>query len=147
MRRHCCHQRNYDSTSSRYSVGPTIEVGLRKGFAISAEALRYRVQYRYDSFTVEPFQSIIADTKYMSNGHFWEIPIVLKKYYPVSPRVRAFPLAGLSLRHTNATDISQGWLHFHPSLRYTRWLEHAIDGSVQSNPNVFDVLIGFGVGK
>src|SRR6185295_16752475 len=70
---------SYTSTGTRFAIGPTVEIEMKKGFALSFEALRHLVAYRNESasrssgFTRTTFQTNTA-------GHAWELPLVLKKY-------------------------------------------------------------------
>src|SRR5207248_2995617 len=75
---------------------------LPKSFAVQVVAFRSRVQYHYEFFTPMPSQFRTEDLKYSTDGHSWEIPVILKKYVAEKFNVRVFPLAGISFRRTDA---------------------------------------------
>jgi hypothetical protein len=63
-----------DSESQRYAIGPTLTLGLRRGFAVEIDALYRRVGYRSDGVDV------IGD-KYATRarGNSLEFPLLLRK--------------------------------------------------------------------
>jgi hypothetical protein len=95
---------SFTTTGTRLSLGPTIEVQVPKGFAISFEAFRHRLSYDNQWIAVSP--STFTRTTFQSNtaGYAWEFPFVLKKYVGAGIQHPIYGEAGLAALHTNASE-------------------------------------------
>lgn len=141
-----------ETTDWRFTIGPSVEIGLPFNLGIEANVLIKRPGYRLNRFSVQ-------DTTL-------EIPLLLKKYYglPASP-VRIFIDGGYSFRsglssafptenRQNGFAAGSGvqfrlaGLRLSGEGRYTRWLglNSAITplNVVRANENQFEILFGFG---
>jgi len=140
------------STSKRYLVGPSVEVGLPFHFAFEADALYSRLGRKFW------FPGIGREADIRTTANAWVFPLLIKYRVPV-PRVHPFLSAGYAPRRTsgsvrtaqydffgNVTHSSVDW-HAHdraivagggmefrfgharisPEVRYLRW-------HVPSNP-------------
>jgi outer membrane protein W len=130
-----------------------VEIGLRKGLSIEANALRRKLNYEYDS----GFPGRLPDR---GSASTWQLPILLK-YRFQGPKVKPFVAIGPSFRpyttqhHANArpskigitggvgVEIGAGKFRISPTLRYTHW---AAENQAPFNPTVanqLEVLVGF----
>jgi len=155
----------FHSSSTRYIVGPTIELRLPAGFGVELDALYRRFEYRAGANLLDQFVAGSA-----KNG--WEFPLLLK-YRSPGVLVRPFVDAGVSFDRwkglkqvtnavglTESTDVNVnntglvlgGGLEFHlplirvsPELRYTRWGAKSLSdlgGVLRSNQNQAEFLLG-----
>lgn len=141
-----------ENTDWRFTIGPSVEIGLPFSLAIEANALLKRPGYNLNRFSTR-------DTTL-------EIPILLKKYYgvPASP-ARIFIDGGYSFRNGLSTafltesrqnglatgagvQLRLAGFRFSGEGRYTRWLgldaPINIRSIVKPNSNQFEILFGFG---
>jgi hypothetical protein len=68
---------NYTSADKRYTVGPTVEIGLPLSFAVEVSALYRRTGYD----TADGLYNMFTDQRVRANS--WEFPITLKYYIPL----------------------------------------------------------------
>ena len=152
------------STSTRFILGPTIELHLPGGFGLEADALYRHFDYRASANLVDSLLKLGA-----SNG--WEFPLLLKYRLP-GPFVRPFLDAGVAFDHwsgfkqlqvlavttrsnvsgTNTGFVAGAGIELHtplirlsPEIRYTRWGASSItdvSGALRSNQNQVEVLVG-----
>lgn len=154
------------SNSSRFILGPSIEVHFPANFGIEADAL-----YRHFSYNAlsNPVPALTSINSGASNS--WEFPLLVK-YKMSVPLVRPFLDAGVAFNHwsgfkeitnsvgltksnvsgTNAGVVLGGGLEFHvpfvrisPEIRYTRWSSSNLSdfgGILRSNQNQAEFLIG-----
>jgi hypothetical protein len=87
---------------NRYSVGPTVEVGLPRSFAIQFDALRTRLEYRQESSFTSFSSFYIESFKLDTVGHSWQFPLIVKYYIQPRTPFRAYPELGFAIRHMNA---------------------------------------------
>ena len=140
-------------TDWRFTIGPSVEIGLPFSLAIEANALVKRPGYTLNRFSVR-------DTTL-------EVPILLKKYYgvPASP-ARIFIDGGYSFRRGlsstfaaaesrqngfvagSGVQLRLAGFRLSGEGRYTRWLGLGSPitplNVVRANENQFEVLFGFG---
>lgn len=152
------------STSTRFIVGPTIELHLPAGFGVEADALYRHFNYRASANLVDALVNANA-----SNG--WEFPLLVK-YKTPGLFVRPFLDAGVAFNHwsgfrqlqvlalvsksdVSGTDtgfVAGAGIELHtplvrlsPEIRYTRWGASSITdlgGALRSNQNQVEVLVG-----
>jgi len=152
------------STSTRFIVGPTIELHLPGGFGLEADALYRHFDYRASVNLIDSLVNLGA-----SNG--WEFPLLLKYRLP-GPFVRPFLDAGVAFDRwsgfkqlqvlavttksdvsgTNTGFVAGAGIELHtplirlsPEIRYTRWGASSItdlSGALRSNQNQVEVLVG-----
>ena len=140
---------DYDSSTNRYIVGPTVELRLPAGFGVEFDALYRRLHYDGSGFVGNAF------TTTQTTGNNWEFPLLLKYRLPsevVRPYVDAGiawnTLTGIKQTANNVAssvgsaftdnprelhrNVSEGFvvgvgldihvlLHISPEVRYTRW--------------------------
>ncbi|HLK46883.1 MAG TPA: outer membrane beta-barrel protein [Bryobacteraceae bacterium] len=140
---------DYNSSTNRYIVGPTVELRLPAGFGVEFDALYRRLHYDGSGFVNNTF------TTSQTTGNNWEFPLLLKYRIPtevVRPYVDAGiawnTLTGIRQSASNAAssvssaftqnppelhrNVSEGvvvgvgldvhvLLHISPEVRYTRW--------------------------
>jgi opacity protein-like surface antigen len=152
------------STSTRFIIGPTIELHLPAGFGLEADALYRHFDYRASVNLIDSLANLGA-----SNG--WEFPLLLKYRLP-GPFVRPFLDAGVAFDRwsgfkqlqvlavttrsdvsgTNTGFVAGAGIELHtplirlsPEIRYTRWGASSItdvSGALRSNQNQVEVLVG-----
>ncbi len=152
------------STSTRFILGPTIELHLPAGFGLEADALYRHFDYRASVNLIDSLANLGA-----SNG--WEFPLLLKYRLP-GPFVRPFLDAGVAFDRwsgfkqlqvlavttrsdvsgTNTGFVAGAGIELHtplirlsPEIRYTRWGASSItdvSGALRSNQNQVEVLVG-----
>jgi Outer membrane protein beta-barrel domain len=90
----------YQSSTNRYTVGPTVEVNLPRQMGVEFDAL-YKWQ-RYNGFSYSSSQGpqSPADSfvNFKTTADSWEFPILLK-YHSPGPRVGTFLEVGASFQH------------------------------------------------
>ena len=135
------------SVSTRYVVGPKLDIGLPLGFGIEADAL-----YRHESFQTD-FSG--SSELYRTS---WEFPILLKKRLSL-PLVKPFVEAGYAPRASESVashglvvgggvEFGIGRLRLSPSVRYTRWSNGPIVEVFPNGPTIYltqnqvDLLVG-----
>lgn len=162
---------NYEATTNRYIIGPTVELHLPFGLGVEVDAL-----YRHLSYTTSdlPFLS-------RTSSGDWEFPLLAKYRFPsklVKPYVDAGiafdTLTGLSQTVTETIfgatstfttshppelnksttegfvmgagiDVHLLVLHILPEVRYTRWgAQHFLspNGGLSSSQNQAELLVG-----
>ena len=141
----------YTSDTSRYLIGPTVELRLPFGLGVEFDALYRQYSYAGLGFTPAPGIHLQYSAENAGAGA-WEFPLLAKYRFP-SKVVRPFVDAGIawntlsglsatvcaincgdtssppSLRHSTVTGFVAGagidahllFLHFSPEIRYTRW--------------------------
>jgi hypothetical protein len=143
------------SVSTRYVVGPQLDIGLPLGFEVEADLL-----YRHEGYQVTFDRPFFAD--YATS---WEVPILLKKYLPF-PVVKPFVEGGYAPRrleattyYTNSTtshglvlgggaELRIGRLRLAPCLRFTHWNNSPVLVVIGNGPtpqlsaNQVDLLLG-----
>jgi opacity protein-like surface antigen len=152
------------STSTRFIIGPTIELHLPAGFGLEADAVYRHFDYRASVNLIDSLANLGA-----SNG--WEFPLLLKYRLP-GPFVRPFLDAGVAFDRwsgfkqlqvlavttrsdvsgTNTGFVAGAGIELHtplirlsPEIRYTRWGASSItdvSGALRSNQNQVEVLVG-----
>jgi opacity protein-like surface antigen len=159
---------NYTFDTLRYTVGPTVELGLPLGLTLETDALYKRL--RYDSYPFG-FDTFRAET----TADSWEFPFLLKRRLPRVP-LHPHGSLGVSLRHVSGstyytngefqstqeiqelvntwstgfavgggTEITTGMIHLTPEIRYTRWATEYFrspNAVLASNRDAVDFLIG-----
>jgi opacity protein-like surface antigen len=150
------------SDSTRFVIGPTVELRLPFGFGIEVDALYRRYAYDYTSGITNPLTGELLSARTRSG--VWEFP-VLAKYRTPFPLVKPYVVGGLNFNrlsgvkqtltclggsctnpfndvsHRNNVGITFGaglqvnalLIKISPEIRYTRW-----------TVNNFDVTGGFG---
>ena len=142
---------DFDSSTNRYIVGPTVELRLPGGLGVEFDALYRRLHYNGSGFVNNAFATS------QTTGNNWEFPLLLKYRIPtevVRPYVDAGiawnTLTGIKQTVSNAAtsvssaftstsnppelhrNVSEGFvvgvgvdihvlLHLSPEVRYTRW--------------------------
>ena len=120
----CSQFSNYSSRTTHFTLGPTIELRLPRGFALEADGLYSRLNYDAFRFSSNPIlidgmqffddQSSFRSTKIER----WQFPILLKWRFG-NRRVRPFVSGGISVDHISRMDEqlkSIGHSHFCPPL-------------------------------
>ena len=95
----------YFSRTKRYTVGPTLEVGLPRGLSIEFNALYKRLNYDYNAFYKSPSSGRhFINTKNTANR--WEFPVLLKyRFYRVSSAsIRPHVSVGASWNHVSGEE-------------------------------------------
>ena len=154
----------FQSGSTRFILGPTIEVHLPAGFGIEADAL-----YRHFNYNAT---GTLADTLVNSKANSaWEFPLLIKYRVP-APVVRPFLDAGFAFDRwsgvkqiTNAVGLTKSdvsgvntgvvlggglelklpFIKISPEIRFTRWGAKNISdlgGVLHLNQNQAEFLIG-----
>ena len=140
------------TTTSRYIVGPELELNLPAGFGIEFDAL-----YRHYNFQGS---GSVAGTTSTTNTGAWEFPLLAKWRVPI-PVVHPFIEGGVSWDHLTGTGVTAAsvfpgpltgpgasnttvfgyvagagvefqakWLRIEPEFRYTRWgSQHFVSSS------------------
>ena len=140
---------DWDSSTNRYIVGPTVELRLPGGFGVEVDALYRRLHYNGSGFVDNAF------TSSRTTANNWEFPLLFKYRIPtevVKPYIDAGiawnTLTGIRQTASNAAstvssafngnppelhrNVSEGFvvgvgvdvhvlLHISPEVRYTRW--------------------------
>lgn len=92
----------YVTNTKRYTVGPTVEIGLPLNFRVSADALYKRVGFDFSDVRVG--QNLASSR---TRGNSWEFPIMLKLDMASGP-IRPFLGAGVAFRHISGiTQVQQ----------------------------------------
>lgn len=161
---------DWDSSTNRYLIGPTVELRLPAGFGVEFDALYRRLHYSGSGLIGNAFSTS------QTTGNLWEFPLLLKYRFPsevVRPYVDAGiawdTLTGIKQTVTNTVsslttsnppelhrNVTEGvvvgvgadihvLLHFSPEIRYTRWgstnLRDAL-GILQSRRDQAEFLLG-----
>jgi len=155
----------FDSTATRFIIGPTAEVHLPAGLGLEADAL-FR-HFQYDGST-----SLIDLGTRSTASNAWEFPLLVK-YRTPGEFVRPFLDAGVAFDHwsgtkqlatgtglsspsgtsgSNAGFVVGAGIELHlplvklsPEIRYTRWGAASVTdlgGALQSNQNQAEFLVG-----
>lgn len=154
----------FESGSTRFILGPTIEVHLPAGFGIEADALYRHFSYRASGNVVDTLVNSKANSA-------WEFPLLVKYRVP-SPVVRPFLDAGFAfdrwrgvkqitnavgLTNANVSGVNTGvvlgaglelkvpLIKISPEIRFTRWGAKNISdlgGILHLNQNQAEFLIG-----
>src|SRR5690242_2338538 len=80
---------DWNSSTNRYIVGPTIELRLPAGFGVEFDALYRRLHYNGSGFVDNAF------TTSQTTGNNWEFPLLLKYRIPAEV-VRPYVSAGIA---------------------------------------------------
>lgn len=162
---------DFNSSTNRYIVGPTIELRLPGGFGVEADALYRRLHYSGSGIVDGAF------TTSKTTGNNWEFPLLLKYRIPTEV-VRPYVDAGIAwntltgIRQTVINpsssftfstnppelhrNVSEGFvvgvgvdfhilLHISPEVRYTRWgseLLRDASGILQTKRDQAEFLVG-----
>ena len=154
----------FHSSSSRFIVGPTIELHLPAGFGLEVDALYRHFNYTATTNLVDVFTNINA-----SNA--WEFPLLVK-YRTPGLFVRPYLDAGVAFDRwsgfkqiTNVLGVSKSdvsgtntgfvagagielkvpLIRISPEIRFTRWGASSISdlgGALRSSQNQVEVLVG-----
>jgi opacity protein-like surface antigen len=156
----------FESSSTRFILGPTVEFHLPAGFGLEADALYRHFQYNASFNQVDVFVKGTANSA-------WEFPLLVKYRVP-GPFVRPYFDGGVAWDRwsgvkqitqigglTNSNDVSGintgfvlgAGIELHlpfkiklsPEVRYTRWGAKNITdlgGALQSNQNQAEFLLG-----
>ena len=142
------------SVSTRYAVGPQLDIGLPFGFGFEADAL-----YRHEGYEIT-FNSCCPGLYATS----WQFPLLLKKTLGV-PFIKPLLEAGYAPRRIEATAyggpftshgvvigggarLAIGRLQLEPVVRYTRWNNNPVLAVIPNGPspylsaNQVDLLLG-----
>src|SRR5262245_5980125 len=186
----------YSDVPFRKLVGGVVEVSLPGAFAVEISAFKQDPTYHSPLIVVIAPQPNISreNRSFDTTVHFWEVPLVAKKYFVVANHTRVFADLGINVLHTSGTthvsiaqipvqpivgppfrlptnvierderptelihkwtqglvvggglDVRVPLIHVRPELRYTRWAHEPLasdDGTLRSNRNAFEVLVGF----
>ena len=128
-----------DSSSRRFIIGGTAELGLPFGISVEGDVLYHPYNLRDSRFGV-------------TNYTLFEIPVLAKlrignglarPYVDAGPEFRTSP-SDLSLSHDGfviggGIEFRLLLLRISPEVRYTRWASSSVEGS---NPNQAAVLLG-----
>ena len=142
---------NFNTSTNRYIIGPTVELRLPFGFGVEFDALYRRLHYNGSAMGVDTFSTS------KTTGNRWEFPLLLKYRLPtkvIRPYVDAgvgwdtltgleqsvtttvFPRITSTTTTSNPPELNQhttvGFvvgagldihvlLHVSPEIRYTRW--------------------------
>jgi hypothetical protein len=141
-----------DSVSSRYAIGPQLDIGLPLGFGIEVDAL-----YRHESY--QPSFGVSQQYERTS----WEFPFLLKKTLLPFPVVKPFVEAGYAPRTMESigypgvshglvigggVEFRIGRLRLSPAIRYTHWdnapavLVFSDGPTINLTQNQVDALVG-----
>ena len=154
----------FESSSTRFILGPTVELHLPAGFGLEADALYRHFQYNASYNLVDVFVKSTANSA-------WEFPLLVK-YRAPGPFVRPYVDGGVAwdrwsgvkqitnisgLTNSNVSGINTGFVlgagielrlplvMLSPEVRYTRWGAKNITdlgGALQSNQNQAEFLLG-----
>jgi len=155
----------FESSSTQFILGPTVEFHLPFGLGLEADALYRHFQYNGSFNQVDVFVKSKANNA-------WEFPLLVKYRVP-GPFVRPYVDAGVAwdrwsgvkqitniagLTNSNVSGINTGFvvgagieLHLplkiklSPEVRYTRWGAKNITdlgGALSSNQNQAEFLLG-----
>lgn len=137
--------------STRYAVGPELDIGLPLGLGFEVDAL-----YRHENYQVPAFSSLVY------NRNSWEFPLLVKERLGL-PLVKPFVEAGYAPRTLSqgfssgtshgivlggGVELGVGRLRVAPAIRYTRWnngpalLVFANGPTIYLTQNQVDVLVG-----
>jgi len=155
----------FHADRSRWTAGPSLDVGLAGGFSLRLEALYRRFGYRYEA----PESAGPAGEIVRPSVRRWEFPLLIR-YQPGRGRLRPFLSAGVclnriagaselrdgpaELRHRQALgyvlggglEIGSGRVRLAPELRYTHWGDRNFgvrDTALRSNLDQLDLLASF----
>jgi opacity protein-like surface antigen len=155
-----------NSSATRFTLGPTVELRLPAGFGLEADAL-YR-HFHYDASS-----NLVDQVLHSTASNAWEFPL-LAKYRMKGAFVRPFLDAGVAFDHWSGvkqiTDLISGvvsksgtsgsntgfvagagielhlpLVRLSPEIRYTRWGAASITdlgGALKSNQNQLEFLVG-----
>lgn len=154
----------FESSSTQFIVGPTVELHLPLGLGVEVDAL-YR--HFHDTATVN-VNSVLTT---FNSSTAWEFPLLVKYRLP-GPFVRPFLDAGVAFDYlsgsrqlanfitgvsSNASATNEGFvagagielhlpvIRLSPEIRYTRWTSVNIsdlNGFIHSNSNQVEFLVG-----
>jgi opacity protein-like surface antigen len=157
----------FKSSSTRFILGPTVELHLPAGFGLEADALYRHYQYNASYNLVDVLVKSTANSA-------WEFPLLVK-YRAPGPFVRPYFDGGVawdrwsgvkqitqitnigSPTNSNVSGINTGFvlgagielrlplIKLSPEVRYTRWGARNITdlgGALQSNQNQAEFLLG-----
>ena len=153
----------FQSNTTQYIVGPTVELHLPGGFGVEADALYRHFHYTASANLVDALKSSTA-----SNA--WEFPLLLKYKLP-GAFVRPYLDAGVAFDHWSGTrelrllntftsstsganagfvagagiELRLPLVRLSPEIRYTRWGSVTVSdlsGLLHSNANQAEFLIG-----
>ena len=155
----------FESNSTRFILGPTVELHLPAGIGLEADALYRHFQYNASYNQIDVLVKSMATSS-------WEFPLLVK-YRAPGPFVRPYVDGGVAWdrwsgvkqitqggglsTNSNASGINTGFvlgagieLHLpviklSPEVRYTRWGAKNITdlgGALRSNQNQAEFLLG-----
>jgi opacity protein-like surface antigen len=158
----------FESTSTQFILGPTVELHLPLGFGVEADAL-----YRHFHYTASV--TLVDVLTAASASDAWEFPLLLKYRLP-GAFVRPYLDAGVAFDHWSGTkqfspllnpnptnsgtsgansgfvagagiELHLPFVRLSPEIRYTRWgtanISDLSNTSVlRSNPNQAEFLVG-----
>src|SRR5437763_1724058 len=86
---------NYVPSRTRYTIGPTFELGLPFNLAFEADGLYKRLHYTSNPFGFATFQGA-------TSANSWEFPLLLKARL-LTGMIRPFGDGGVSFRHVGGS--------------------------------------------
>ncbi len=151
---------HYVTNTTRYTVGPTLELNLPFGLGLEADLLYRRLHYTASTDTFSRLTTANAwDLPLLVKFHFAPGPI--RPYVSVGPTFRGLTNIGERIEGFGTTTPSElkdrfntgftlsGGLelvhHLSGEVRYTRWgweNFRSLNGLFQSNPDQFDFRVG-----
>lgn len=141
-----------DRVSSRYAIGPQLDIGLPLGFGVEVDAL-----YRHESY--QPSFGVSEQYERTS----WEFPFLLKKTLLPFPVVKPFVEGGYAPRTMESmgypgvshglvigggVEFRIGRMRLSPAIRYTHWdnapavLVFADGPTINLTQNQVNALVG-----
>jgi hypothetical protein len=163
---------NSSTANNRYVVGPMVELRLPFGLAVELDALYRRVNYNNSFFSIGDSMfsrttgnawefPLLAKYRFPSKvvRPYAEAGAAWDTLSGLTQTTTSFLFSGSTvtttssppeLHHTTTTgfvmgggiDIHAIFIHVSPELRYTRWANQHFVGSVESNQNQVEFLIG-----
>ncbi len=154
----------FQSNSTQFILGPTIELHLPAGLSVEADAL-----YRHFHYTASANLVDVVTASSASNA--WEFPLLLKYRLP-GPFVRPFLDGGVAFDHWSSTSQLTGllgptsssasgasagfvagagielhlpFIRLSPEIRYTHWgsvNSSDLNSVLRSNSNQAEFLVG-----
>ena len=147
---------NFQTVAAKYTFGPTLEIFLPAGLAVTFDVLYRPVEYRRQAATgPAAFQS-----------RHWEFPL-MARYRLGKGRARPFIAGGPTFNHIGGAisqpvefiknssngivfggglEVKVPVIRFSPEFRYTHWgsdnFKDAVNGLVKSNRSQWEFLVG-----
>ena len=153
----------YQATTQRFTVGPTVELGLPYRFAFEADLLYKRMEFGFS----EPASGGSGSAITTVTAGRWEFPLLLKYRLGRAP-LRPFWALGVSFNHVtgeppkNLIELRHrdtkgfvvgfglearfGLFRLAPEVRITRWVDRSFgvrDAPLRSNLTQAEFLVGW----